>query len=217
MKLIDSYGPNPRVVRMFIAEKGITVPTVEVDLMGGECQGEAYKAINPTGTSPSFELDDGRVFAEAVTICEYLEELYPEPALIGATPEDRAWNRMWVRRVELLISEHMYNGFRYGVAKDHFKDRFYLIPEAAEGLIEKARRARQWLDGLMDGRDFIAGDQITLADIVLFCCYDFVKDTGPQPLDTNLPNLQPWYERMLARPSATASIHPLAEKYGWVA
>ena len=74
MKLIDSYGPNPRVVRMFIAEKGITVPTVEVDLMGGECQGEAYKAINPTGTSPSFELDDGRVFAEAVTICESVRE-----------------------------------------------------------------------------------------------------------------------------------------------
>jgi len=73
MKLIDSYGPNPRVVRMFISEKGISVPTIEVDLMGGECQGEAYKAINPTCTSPSFELDDGRVFAEAATICEYLE------------------------------------------------------------------------------------------------------------------------------------------------
>ena len=215
MKLIESYGPNPRVVRMFLEEKGVELEREEIDLMNGESHKAPYKKKNPTGTSPCLELDDGRVLGETVVICELIEDLHPTPALLGSDIYERAWSRMWVRRVELNITEHMYNGFRFGEAIDHFRDRFYCIPEASDGLKAKARAGRVWLDGLMDGHDFIAGDSISLADIVLFCCWDFVKDVG-QPIETDLPNLYPWYERMRERPSATASIHPLSEQLGWV-
>ncbi len=215
MKLIESYGPNPRVVRMFLEEKGIELAREEIDLMGGESHRAPYLERNPTGTSPCLELDDGSVIGETVAICELLEELHPSPVLIGADPYERARSRMWMRRVELNLTEHMYNAFRYGEGLDHFRERFHCIPEAADGLKAKARTARVWLDGLIAGRDFIAGDSITLADIILFCCWDFVKDIG-QPIEPDLENLHPWYERMRERPSATASIHPLSQELGWV-
>ena len=215
MKLIESYGPNPRVVRMFLEEKGIEIEREEIDLMNGESHKPPYKEKNPTETSPCLELDDGTFVGETVAICELLEELHPAPALIGSDPFERAKTRMWTRRVELYITEHMYNAFRYGPGIEHFRERFYCIPEAAAGLKEKARRQRVWLDALIEGRDFIAGDSITLADIILFCCWDFVKDIE-QPIDTELKNLYPWYQRMCERPSAAASIHPLSKELGWV-
>ena len=215
MKLIESYGPNPRVVRMFLEEKGIDLEREEIDLMAGESHQAPYLEKNPAGTSPCLELDDGSIIAETVVICELLEELHPSPVLIGSTTNERAHNRMWTRRIELGITEHMYNAFRYGEAIDHFRERFYCIPEASDGLKAKARAGREWLDGLMDGRDYIAGDSVTMADIVLFCCWDFVKDIG-QPIETDLKNLYPWYQRMLERPSAAASIHPLSKDIGWV-
>ena len=207
MKLLNSFGPNPRAVRMFMIEKGIELPTDELDLLGGDNRATPYLNKNPGGQMPALELDDGTVFGETTTICEYLEEKHPNPALIGATAEERANTRQWIRRIELNITEHMYNGFRYAEGIDIFRDRLYVIPEAADGLKAKANDARKWLDGLIAGRDFIAGDQFSLPDIILYCCMDFCKDVG-QALDSDKPNLAAWFKRVDGRPSATASLHP---------
>ena len=207
MKLLNSFGPNPRAVRMFMIEKGIEMPTEELDLLGGDNRAEAYVKKNPGGQMPSLELDDGTVFGETVAVCEYLEEKHPDPALIGSTAEERANTRQWMRRVELNITENMYNGFRYAEGIDIFRDRLYCIPEAAEGLKAKAADSRKWLDSLIAGRDFIASDKMTMADIILYCCVDFAKDVG-QPLDEDHDNLSTWFARIDSRPSATASLHP---------
>ncbi len=111
MKLHTGLGPNPRTVRMFMAEKGLEIPQVQVDLMGGENRREPYLSKNPAGQLPCLELDDGSFLAEVLTICEYLEERQPRPALVGTTPEERAVTRMWTRRIDLNIVEPMANGF----------------------------------------------------------------------------------------------------------
>jgi len=103
MKLYDSVGPNPHVVRMFIAEKGIEIPTETVDIMAGANRKPDYLAKNPGGGSPALELDDGSVLAEITAICEYLEERFPTPPLLGSTAEERAETRMWTRRIDLGI------------------------------------------------------------------------------------------------------------------
>jgi glutathione S-transferase len=134
MKIYDSFGPNPRALRMFLAEKAIDFPKVTVDLMGAENRQTPYTDKNPGGQLPALELDDGRVIAETVAIFEYLEEKYPTPALIGRTPEERAEARMWQRRVELKITEHLYNGFRFAEGVELFRPRMRVLPEAADGL-----------------------------------------------------------------------------------
>lgn len=210
MKLLNSFGPNPRAVRMFMNEKGIEMPFEDLDLLGGDNRAAAYLAKNPGGQMPSLELDDGSVFGETTAICEYLEEKHPTPVLIGSNAEERANTRQWIRRVELNITEHLYNGFRYSDGIEIFRDRVYCIPEGADGLKAKAQDSCKWLDGLIAGRDFIAGDQFSLPDIILYCCMDFVKDVG-QPRDEGLKNLSAWFERVDARASATASIFPGSE------
>jgi glutathione S-transferase len=210
MKLLNSFGPNPRAVRMFMIEKGIEMPFEDLDLMGADNRAEAYLKKNPGGQMPSIELDDGTVFGETTSICEYLEELHPTPTLIGATAEQRANTRQWIRRVELNITEHLYNGFRFSEGLDMFRSRVYCIPEAADGLKAKAQDSCKWLDGLIEGRNFIAGDQFSLPDIILYCCMDFVKDVG-QARDESLKNLAAWFERVDGRPSASASIFPGSE------
>lgn len=105
MKLLNSFGPNPRLVRMFMAEKGMSIPSEDLDLLAGANRQAPYLNKNPAGQTPALELDDGSVIAETVTICEYLEEQKPTPALIGTTAAERANTRMWVRRVELNITD----------------------------------------------------------------------------------------------------------------
>jgi glutathione S-transferase len=209
MKLLNSFGPNPRLVRMFMAEKGISMASEDLDLMAAANRQAPYLSKNPAGQTPSLELDDGTVIAETVTICEYLEELHPAPALVGTTAAERANTRMWVRRVELNITEYMYNGFRFAEGIEIFRNRMLCLPESAAGLKAKGKAGREWLDGLMVGRDFVAGDKISLADIVLFACLDFTRGVG-QPLEPELKNLSAWFARMSARPSAQASLHPAA-------
>ena len=213
MKLLNSFGPNPRAVRMAMIEKGVDMEMVEHDLLGGENRAEPYTNKNPGGQMPALELDDGSVVGETTTIVEYLDEKYPENPLIGSTPEERANTRQWIRRVELNITENMYNGFRYAEGIDIFRDRMVTIPEAADGLKKKAEDAKQWLDKLIAGRDFIAGDKVTWPDIVLYCCMDFAKDVG-QPVPAELENLSAWFARMDALPSASASLHPGSEQTG---
>ncbi|MGE3772081.1 MAG: glutathione S-transferase family protein [Gammaproteobacteria bacterium] len=211
MKLIDSFGPNPRVVRMFMAEKGLSLPTEEIDLLGGENRKEGYLKRNPGGQLPALELDDGTVIAETAVICEYLEEKHPTPALIGTTAEERAMARTWQRRVELNITEHVYNGFRFAEGYELFKNRVHCIPAAAADLKATAQEWLTKLDGLIAGRDYICGNAPRFVDVTLYCCLDFAKDVG-QPLNPALKNLNAWYQRMNARPSATASLHPAWEQ-----
>jgi glutathione S-transferase len=203
MKLYTSIGPNPRTVRMFLLEKGVDLPKVEVDLMGGENRRAPYTEKNPAGQLPALELDDGRVIGETVAICEYLEEKHPRPALIGATPEERAETRMWQRRIELGITEHLYNAFRYAEGVELFRPRMRVLPEAADGLKAIVRDKLAWLDVLLAGKTFLAGDRFTLADIILFAALDFGRTVG-QPFDEKLSNLSAWYTRVAARPSAAA-------------
>ena len=204
MKLYQSIGPNPRVVNMFLAEKGLDVPRAPIDLMGGENRREPYLSVNPAGQTPALELDDGAVITEITTICEYLEELHPEPPLVGKTPKERAETRMWTRRIDLNICEPLANGFRFSQGLALFQPRMRCLPEAADGLKAVAQDKLTWLDGLMTGKTFVAGDRFTLADILLFCFLDFSAGVG-QPLNPANKTIGAWYERMQARPSAAAS------------
>ncbi|TMA51202.1 MAG: glutathione S-transferase family protein [Deltaproteobacteria bacterium] len=213
MRVYDSFGPNPRALRIFLLEKGLELPTETVDLLGGENRATAYTAKNPAGQVPALELDDGRVLAETVAIFEYLEEKHPMPALVGGTPEERAETRMWTRRVELNITEHLYNGFRFAEGLEMFKTRLPVIPEAAAGLKATVQKRLAWLDGLMEGRTFVAGDRFTIADIVLYCALDFGGSVG-QPLDPACGRVARWMARVAERPSARASLHPMSDAVG---
>jgi len=204
MKLHVSIGPNPRVVKMFLAEKGLSMEFVKVDLMGGENRREPYSAVvNRAGQTPALELDDGSTVTEITAICEYLEERQPSPPLIGTTPQERAATRMWTRRVDLKICEPMASGFRYAEGLALFQNRLRCLPEAAEGLKAVARDGLEWLEGEFKG-PWIVGERFTLADILLFSFLDFGATVG-QPLDPTLAKLTDFFARAKARPSAEVS------------
>lgn len=210
MKLYDSFGPNPRLVRMFMAEKGIDLPRVQLDIMAGENRGDAYRQRNPFGQLPALELDDGRVISETVVICEYLEEKNPSPPLIGTTAEERAETRMWTRRAVLNVIEPMSNAFRWKEALPMFKDRMRTIPQAADDLKAVAQDGLKLFDQALARNQWIAGSRLTLADIALYSMLDFFALAG-QPLDPALANVGAWFRRVDARPSAEASLHPNAK------
>lgn len=203
MKLINSVGPNPQVVRSFAAEKGIKLQTENIDIMKAENRQAPYLKKNPAGGSPCLELDNGSYLSEITAICEYLEDKFPAKPLIGSTPEEKAETRMWTRRVDLYICEPLANGFRYSEGLALFKDRITTLPEAAEGLKRIAQEKITWLDGLMAGKEFICGKRLTLADILLFSFLSFGTQVG-QPLNPNNKNIKAWFDRMAARPSAKA-------------
>lgn len=203
MKLYTSVGPNPAVVAMFLAEKGVKLDQVEIDLMGGENRQPAFKAKNPAGQSPALELDDGSCIAEITAICEYLDEKFPNPPLIGTTPEERAQTRMWVRRIDLNIVEPLANGFRFAEGLPLFQDRITCIPHAAADFKSLAQEKLTWLDGLMTGKTWIAGDRFTLADILLFCFLQFGVQVG-QPINPDNKNIVAWLDRVAARAKVAA-------------
>lgn len=203
MKFYNSIGPNPRAVRMFMAEKGLSVPFVEVDLMKGENRQDAYTAKNTAGQMPCLELDDGTFVSEITAICEYLEDTHPRPALIGATPKEKAETRMWTRRLDLNVCEPMANGFRYAEGLPLFKNRIPTAPEAADGLKRVAQDRLLWLDKQLTGRQWVCGDRFTYADIHLFAFLDFGKQVG-QPLNPEAKTIAAIYERAKARASAKA-------------
>ena len=203
MKLYNSVGPNPKVVRMFMAERGVEIEKQEVDLMAGENRQEEYMAGNPGGTLPALQLDDGTVLAEITAICEYLEEKEGPSTLIGTTAEERAETRMWSRRIDLNILENLANGFRFSAGLGLFKDRIHTIPQAADDLKALAQERITWLDGLMDGKQFVCGERFSLADILLFAFMEFGESVG-QPINQDNTNICAWYERVKGRPSAAA-------------
>lgn len=203
VKFYNSIGPNPRMVRMFMAERGITLPRTEVDLRGGENRREPYLSKVPFGQLPALELDDGTVLSEIVAICEYLDETRPGKRLFGETAEERAMTRMWTRRIDLNIIEPLLNGFRFSLGLKLFQNRIRVIPQAADDLKATAREWLARLDQMIAGRTYIVGERFSFADIWLFCCLDFAAGVG-QPLDPENRNLQPWFERVRDRPSTKA-------------
>ena len=203
MKFYNSIGPNPRVVRMFMAEKDITIPAQDVNLMAGENRQDEHLKRNPHGQMPALELDNGSYVSEITAICEYLEDKNPKPALIGATPEEKAETRMWTRRIDLNICEPMANGFRFSEGLPLFQSRIVTVPEAAEGLKKIAQDRIKWLDGQLAGKQFVTGKRLTLADVLLFCFLDFGGQVG-QPLNPEFKNVAAWFDRMKERPSAKA-------------
>jgi glutathione S-transferase len=201
MKLYNSIGPNPHVVRMFIAEKGLAIPTQDVNLMAGENRQAEHLKRNPHGQMPCLELDNGQYVSEILPICEYLEDKNPKPALIGTTPEEKAETRMWMRRIDLNICEPMANGFRFSQGLPLFQSRMVTVPEAADGLKRIAQDRIKWLDGQMEGKQFVCGKRFTLADILLYCFLTFGATVG-QPLDPACKNVGAWYARVKERASA---------------
>ena len=204
MKLFNSMGPNPHIVRMYAAELGITLELEEIDLMAGDNRKPGYLATNPAGQLPALILDSGELVAEITAICEYLDEITDGKTLMGNSAAERAHTRMWTRRVDLGICEPMVNGFRYAEGMAIFKDRMVTVPEGADGLKRVAQDRLNWLnDQMADGREFIAGTTLSLADILLYGMLAFAANVG-QPLNPEHTHVFAWFERIGARPSASA-------------
>lgn len=202
MKLYDChYAPNPRRVRMFLAEKGIEVPTVQVDILKGEQKQPAYRKIAPNGLLPALELDDGTVILESVAICRYFEGLHPNPPLLGVDPLDTAIVEMWQRRMEFELMLPMAMTFRnthpiMAGSQQQFRE----FGEAQRKIAEKRLSL---LDEELADRPFIAGERFTIADITAFCFIDFFK-LADFRISEEQKNLQRWFDAVATRPSAKA-------------
>jgi glutathione S-transferase len=209
MKFYDcSTAPSPRRVRIFAAEKGISLPTIQVDLRNGEQFSEAFRAINPDCTVPALVLDDGTVIADAVAICGYLEELHPDPRLIGATAQERAVVTALNRGIERDGFFAAMDALRNTAAG--LKGRALPGPHDYEQIPELADRGRKRLehfcrdmDGRLSGRTFVAGDRYTIADISALIVTDFAARLK-LAIPDDCANLRRWYAAVSARPSAKA-------------
>jgi len=202
MKLYDSkLAPNPRKVRIFLAEKGVSLPIVPVDIGAAENRQPAFLAKNPLGGLPVLELDDGRFLAESTAICRYFEGTHPNPPLLGVDATDRAWVEMWNRRMELEVFSQIAGCFRH--THSFFKGRIEQVPEFGEVCRRVATQRLAWLDGELAGRPFIAGDRFTMADITALVGIDFGGATGIGIVPEQ-KNLSRWHESVSARPSASA-------------
>lgn len=203
MKLYDAAtAPNPRRVRIFIAEKGLDVPCEQVDIMKAVNRGEEFrKNVNPMGTLPVLELDDGTCIAETGAICRYFEEVQPDPPLLGVDAKDKAVVEMWNRRMELELFQPATLAFQQ--QHEFFKGRVPQVPEYAAVSKAKAEKTLAWLDGVLADREHIAGARFTVADIVALCAVDFGRVTKIK-LQPDQKNLARWHEQVSARPSAKA-------------
>lgn len=206
MKLYDATGPNPRVVRMFLLEKGLEIPTTVMVLGTGENKSPAHLARNPLGQVPVLETDSGACISETSAICEYLEELHPKPPLIGRSAQERGETRMWARRADLMICEPIMYGFRFGMVGSRlFGGRFAMEPLAADAMQAVARTNLAWLDGQLAGSMFLCGDRFSLADILLYCFLQYGIEVG-RALLPEWTGLAAWRDRVGARPAAAGSI-----------
>ncbi|MFN3626572.1 glutathione S-transferase family protein [Parvibaculum sp.] len=203
MKLYNSAmpAPNPRRVRIFAAEKGISLPLEEVALAKREHKSDAFRGKNSLGQTPVLELDDGTAISESVSICRYLEEIHPENPLFGRNALERAQVDMWIRRVEFVLMGPVGNFWRH--AHPYTAKVVKQIPEFGESNREATAAAMRWFDRELEGREFILGGYFSAADIMALCVVDFAKFAGlDMPEDT--PHLHAWHKRMSARPSAAA-------------
>jgi glutathione S-transferase len=187
--LDTSRAPNPRKVRIYLAEKGLTIPTKELNLRAGEQRTPDFLQKNPFAGVPILELDDGTVIAESLAIMEYLEELYPDPPLIGADPVTRALVRMWERRCEIGV---------YLPASRMVLNKGEVSDHARKTLVARLALVN---DGLA-GREWLAG-QFSIADIMLFIGLETAHHGGQFALDPAWTNVSRWYAAMKARPSVS--------------
>ena len=203
MKLYDyKAGPNPRRVRIFLAEKGIEVPLVHVDIMKREQKTPEFLQKNPIGSIPVLELDDGTCISESVAICRYFEELHPEPPLFGRTPVEKAQIEMWLRRVELNFM--MPVGMVWIHGHPLTARLIKQIPEVADQNRKRAQIGYGLLDSQLAENAFIAGEDYSVVDAVLLASLDFANGLVGVPYDETLTHLKRWHDAVSARPSAEA-------------
>lgn len=202
MKLYSSLGPNPRLVRMFLIEKGIEVERRHLDIITGENRTPAFAETNILQTLPVLELADGTRLTESTVICEYLEELHPDPNLIGRNPLERAQVRRWVRWFDQEVVVPMTMGFRGGGGRQMFEPRMRVVssPAAAE-LCAMADEQFVWLDRQLGTRDHLVHGRFTLADLLVFCFISFGHTVG-WTLPEGTPGLARLVEQTQERPSA---------------
>jgi len=202
MKLYDfKQAPNPRRVRIFLAEKSVSVPLEQVDIFSRANRQPPFLAKNPLGGIPVLELDDGTCIAESVAICRYFEALHPEPPLFGRDAVDQALIEMWNRRVELVLLNSI--GMVWGHGSPLTAKVVQQIPANVEPNRKRAVIFLELLDRELATREFVAGTHISFADISALCTIDFAKMVEIAP-DPSLANVARWHATMSARPSASA-------------
>jgi glutathione S-transferase len=194
-------APNPRRVRIFAAEKSITLPSRDLSIPAREHKSDEFIALNPRGQTPALQLDDGTVIAESVAICRYLEGLHPQPPLFGTSPKEQALIEMWNRRVEMVLMPPV------GAVWVHTHKFTERLPgrnlEWGESNRPRVDEALRFFDASLEGREFLASDSYSIADILLLTTVDFAGFIGI-PLPEELTHLQAWHARVSARPSAAA-------------
>jgi glutathione S-transferase len=202
MKLYDlKAGMNPRRVRIFLAEKGIEIPIAPIDMMKGENQTPEFVKLNPLGTLPVLELDDGTILTESVAICRYFEFSKREPNLFGHEGLEQARVEMWNRRLELELMRPLAEQFRH--LSPFWKDRLTQIPEYGEAQRIRLGQVMEWLDRELATRPYMAGERYTIADITAQCAFILGKNTGA-PIPDGLHNLKRWWDLVSSRPTARA-------------
>jgi glutathione S-transferase len=203
MKLYDGgRAPNPRRARIFLAEKGIKIPTEQIDLGKLQQRSDTYTAINPMQRVPALVLDDGTVIAESVAICRYFEALQPDPPLFGRGALESALVEMWNRRAELHLLFPVASVFQHL----HPAMKVMVDPQVAEwGEANKPRvfQFLQFLDGELNSRPYVAGESYTIADITAMVAVDFMR-VSKMAVPETLANVRRWHEAVSARPSAAA-------------
>lgn len=203
MKLFDGgRAPNPRRVRVFLAEKGIEVPLVAVNMGAMEHKKQAVATRNPLQRLPVLELDDGTILTESVAICRYFEELHPEPALFGTGALGKAVVEMWQRRLELNLLSAVAQAFRH-IHPAMKEWEVPQVPEWGEANKPKALEFLRLLDAELAGREFAAGDAYSIADITGMIAVDFMKPARIA-VPEDCANVLRWYKSVSSRPSATA-------------
>lgn len=203
MKFYDfALAPNPRRLRIFLAEKGLNIPSEQINILEGKNRQPEFLKKNPAGGIPVLELDDGTHLAESVAICRYLEGLNPEPNLMGKDNREQAEIEMWNRRMELNLFGPVARAFQH--SSELFKGRLQQFPEYGAGQRETAHQQLKWLDEQLGARNFIAGNRLTIADITAFVALEFGTAMAGVKLDPTLKNATRWHQGMAARPSAKA-------------
>jgi glutathione S-transferase len=203
MLLYDTArAPNPKRVRMFLAEKGVSVPTRNIDLLSLEHKSEAFTRINPLRSVPALVLDDGEVLTESVAICRYIEFLHPEPALFGRGGREQAFVEMWQRRMEFQLFAPVAHAFRHSHPRLAALEQPQ-IAEFAQAQRPRAAAAMRFLDQALAGRRFVAGADFTVADITAFVALELAPLARVE-IPADLANLARWREAVAARPSAAA-------------
>lgn len=202
MKVYDfALAPNPRKLRVFLAEKGLTVPTESVDIMSGANRTPEFLQKNPLGGLPVLELDDGGHLTESLAIMEYLDELNGEPSLVGRTPLERARTREVERISEIGVLNNV--GTIFQNTSPFFAGRLKQSADAAENAKNRLAAALRVLDARIGDRPFVCGDRPTIADCTLFAALEFASFAGVE-IDPALRNVHRWWEAFKQRPSAQA-------------